>query len=313
MGYHLRIESDVLSSFITTRTCGSRLWFINNKRLEDSILGYTAKYANRYNVTLYAFAIVGNHTHGLAEFPEMNRASYMRDLNSSIARVVERYVKNYPGGRLWARRYSQEFPPEPADIEDYFFYTVLQPVQDGQAERISDYDGYNCFHDAVYGIKRTFKVVRWKEYHDAKRHNPHVTVSDYTETVTLQYERLPGYEELSQAEYAKVMHQKLEERRVRIVRERRARGQGFVSAEVRAKQKPGATPRSTKTSDRNTHRPRILSRNDETRAYFKDWYFAIQFAYQEASERYRKGDSSVQFPAGTYPPWRPPTEPALIH
>ena len=61
MGYHARIEKNNVASFLTTRSRNSALWFINNHKLEEAILGYTAKFAARYNVKFYALAIEGNH------------------------------------------------------------------------------------------------------------------------------------------------------------------------------------------------------------------------------------------------------------
>ncbi|NDC37789.1 MAG: hypothetical protein EBZ48_07020, partial [Proteobacteria bacterium] len=154
MGYHARIESTKLGSFQTTRTRRSELWFVNNPELERAILGYAAKYVERYGVKLYAFAIEGNHIQFPAVFPKGNRAHFMRDLNSSVARAVPRYQKKFPPGPLWARRYSAECLPAAQDIEEQFFYTVLQPVQDGLADSIYKYRGYNCFEDAITGKVR---------------------------------------------------------------------------------------------------------------------------------------------------------------
>lgn len=306
MSYHPRIESKELASFLTTRSRNSRLWFINNKPLEVTILSFAAKYARRYGVKLYALAIEGNHIQGPAHFPKGNRASFMRDFNSSIARTVCRHTPEYEGGRFWGRRYSSEFLPGKEDIEEWFFYTVLQPVKDGLVERISDYPGYNCFHDAIWGIKRKFKVVRWKEFNAARKRCESASIKDYTEIVTLEYERLPGYEHLTQREYAKLMLKKLEERRLAIVKERYAKKLGFAGQAALLQTPRGAPPRSTKRSSLNSHRPRVLSICNKRRAECKDWYFRIYFEYKEASKRYRSGERSAIFPDGTYRPHIPP-------
>lgn len=39
---------------------------MNNQRLERTILGYVAKFAERYSVKLYALSIEGNHIQGPA-------------------------------------------------------------------------------------------------------------------------------------------------------------------------------------------------------------------------------------------------------
>jgi hypothetical protein len=305
VGYHPRIESVDKASFLTTRTVESRLWFVNNPELDEAILGYAAKFAERYSVTLYALAIEGNHIQGPALFPNCNRADYMRDLNSCIARAVPRFTKEYFGGRLWARRYSSEFLPGDADIEEYFFYTVLQPVQDGLVEKISKYPGYNCFHDAIHGIKRRYKVVNWAAYNQARRNNKNVSIKDFTEYVELKYERLPGYEHLSQKEYAKLMLCKLEERRLTIVDERRKAGKGFLGTEALLNMPRGSLPKNTKQSHSTSHRPRVLSICPKRRAECKAWYFDIYFAYKAASLEFRKGNLRAKFPEGTYLPHAP--------
>ena len=232
----------------------------------------------------------------------------MRDWNSAIARAVPRLTPEYAGGRFWGRRYSSEFLPGMEDVEEYFFYTVLQPVKDGLVEKISEYPGYNCFHDAIWGIERRFKVVRWAEYNEAKRYSKDVKLSDYIEHVTLKYERLPGYENLSQKEYALLMMRRLEERRLRIVRERYAQGLGFKGRGRILKTNRGSNPVASKISNRNSHRPRILAICPQRRYQWKEWYFNIYFAYKEASTRYRAGHWEVEFPPGTYRPVVVPVE-----
>ncbi len=291
-----------MASFITSRTRLSELWFVNNPALDGAIMGHAAEIAQRYSVKLYALAIAGNHIHANALFPNANRADFMRDFNSSIHREVNRHVANFPGGSLFGRRFSSEFLPAGPDIEEYFFYTVLQAVQDGLVPRISEYPSYNCFHDAIWGIERKYTVIDWREYNAARKRNPQVHISNYTEVFTLRYERLPGYEKLSQAEYAHMMMQKLEARRRKIVADRVTSGLGFAGREEVLQTVPGSRPYKTKTSNINTHRPRVLSVCPIRRAETKAWYFEMYFKYKEASKRYRAGELDVEFPEGTYRP-----------
>lgn len=303
MSYHPRIECKKRWSFLTTRCRNSELWFVNNPKLESAILGYCAKYANNYQVKVYALAIEGNHIQSCIKFPSGNRGDFMRDFNSTVARSIIRHVPEFPGGRPFGRRYSVEFMPEEEDLEDRFFYTVLQPVQDGLVEKLSDYPWYNCFHDAVWGVERKYRVIKWAQYNAAKRSNPNASVRDYTETISFKYERLPGYENLSQPDYAKLMLQKLEERRIRIVNKHYAEGKTFLGREGLLRVMRGARPTNTKTSTINSHRPRILCICPKRRARARAWYFSIYFWYKDSSKLYRKGDTQVVFPPGTYKPY----------
>jgi hypothetical protein len=303
MSYHPRIERADMCSFLTTRTRSSRLWFINNKALDEAILGYAAKYQQRYNVKLYALAIEGNHIQIPALFPDCNRAHFMRDFNACVARAVPRHVATHEGGGLWARRYSAEFVPGDADIEEQFFYTVLQAVQDGLVDKISQYPGYNCFHDAIWGIKRKVTVVNWAAYNAARRWNVQVKVKDYVEEFYLSYERLPGYEKLSQKEYAMLMMEKLEAARLRVLETRKKEGHAEPAGpEALKRLKPGARPWKTKTSGRFTHRPRVLSISPKRYAETTEWYFETYKEYHRASAKFRAGDFTVAFPRGSYRP-----------
>ena len=81
MGYHPRIEATMVATFQATRTRCSELWFLNNRALEEPVLGYAAKYAARYSVKLYAMAIEGNHIqYGAAE-----------ELGNSCSVLIERF------------------------------------------------------------------------------------------------------------------------------------------------------------------------------------------------------------------------------
>ncbi len=302
MAYHPRIESPELVSFCTTRTRNSELWFINNHRLEQEMLANIAKYTNLHDVALYALAIEGNHHHELALFPRCNRFEYMRDINSSIARAVKRHCGQYPGGGLFARRYSNEFTPGAEDIEEYFFYTVLQPVKDGLIRHIKEYPGYNCFYDAVRGLSRKYKIVNWTEYNEQRRWNNSIRIEDFTYLVELKFQRLPGYEVLSQSEYEVLMTQKLEKRIQDIRLERSTKDKGFLGRDKLIKKQPGTLPYHTKRSLFGTKRPRILCVCPIRWAKCIAWYFNIYFAFKLASERYRQGEFEVEFPPGTFRP-----------
>lgn len=300
MSYHPRIECQDVASFQTTRARNSELWFINNRELEEAILGYAARYSTRYEVKLYALAIEGNHIQKVAHFPKANRAHFMRDFNSAVARSIPRFQSRFPGGAFWARRYSSEYLPGDADIEDRFFYTVLQPVNDGLVDDIADYPGYNCFEDAIRGRVRHCKVIKWKEYNDARRWDPSVSIEEFTEICTLKYERLPGYEKLSQLEYETMMRLKLHERMALALQRREYKSS--LGPQKLSMIEPGALPKRTKTSGPRDHRPRVLSKNSERRSKAEAWYFSTYFEYRRCSKRYREGDHSIEFPKGTYKP-----------
>lgn len=298
----LRIEDPRFSSFTTSRTQQSRLWFVNNRGLEERILGYGAKYQQKYQVTLYAFVFSGDHVHTASHFPGSNRACFFRDLNARTAEAVRALVPEYRGGSLFGRRYSAELMLSAEDIEDRFFYCALQPVKVGLAAHIRDYPGYNSFHDAINARVKKYKVIDWTGYRIARRLGLKPKVKDYTTQYELTFSRLPGYEHLSQEEYKELMLEKLEQRRLKLVQEWEEKGHVFPTKEALRRVRPGSYPRHTKTSQRHDYRPLFLSKFREIRAWCKEYFFSVATAYKQASERYRAGELNVTFPPYTYPP-----------
>ncbi|MCB0321666.1 MAG: hypothetical protein KDD60_12130 [Bdellovibrionales bacterium] len=303
MPYHPRIDCENLPNFTTTRSRNCELWFTCNYRLEQSILGHLAQLQDRYEITLYAFAMEGSHKHEVARFPGGSRASFFRDFNSATTRAVQRFSSNFPGGSLWSRRYSNEFIIGDQEVENQFFYTVLQPVQDGLVKSIDEYPGYNCFYDAVYGIKRQYEVVNWTRYNSDRRWKRNIRIEEYTTSYVLEYARLPGYEELSQNEYADLMIAKLKARTKELVRDREKAGKKFMGKEKLLKVRPGTRAKSPKTSTRWSFRPRFHCGCSKTLRAMTNWYFSMLNKFSEASYRYRiEGLSESKFPPGMFKP-----------
>ena len=149
-------------------------------------------------------------------------------------------------------------------------------------------------------IRRKCRVIRWKQYNEARRWSKKVSIKDFTEVCELRYERLPGYEDLTQAQYAALMRAKLRERTEMALEARKSSRP--LGREALSRIKPGTRPHQTKTSTFFDHRPRILSQDPVRRHRGKAWYFDIYFDYQDCSRQYRKGKTDVVFPEGTYKP-----------
>lgn len=304
MAQPLSIENEAHISFITTRTAGSRLWFLHNKFLEERILGCLAKYQNIYKVTIYAFILMGNHYHLIAKFPEKNRALFMRDFNSMVARLVGRYVQTHGRRSLWARRYAHQVLLNPEDVHHWFFYTALNPVSSGIVPHIKSYTAYNSFFDAATQNSRIYKWIDWSKFISKKSYNTNVVEDDFSTPYTLTYSKLPGYEETSINEYQKLLNNEVALREQRIREEREIKKQGFLGTARLHAQKLGTCPKETKTSGRYSIRPLALSLCQESRRLFLEGYFALKAMFTDASYRFRNGDFSITFPQGTYPPPR---------
>ena len=298
----LRIESGDFASFITSRTVNSRLWFVNNQRIERLCLTNLARYGEKYGAELYAFVLMGNHHHQVARFPNRNRSSFYRDFNARLAEGVRNFVEEFEGGPLFERRFSEQALPLADDIEEQFFYSALQGVAEGLCEHPDDYPGYNSFHDAINGVRRVLYYTDWARYRSRKRFNKKLQPEDFTTEHILEFKRLPGYEHLTQRQYKKLMLKKREERRLKLIEERKADGLGFVPRAKLLEVTPGTKPKTTKKSTRESKRPLVLTKCPEARKLFLEWYFSIYEAYKAAVKLYREGHLDAKFPPGTYRP-----------
>ncbi len=302
MGRDLSFEDPSQIFFATIRTNRSRLWFVNNFALQMSILAYLARYQERYAVQIFAFVIMGNHYHLLARFPRGNKAAFFRDLNGMISKLTASKVRQFDGGKLWGGRIRCQVVPNPADVVDKFFYIALNPVAAGIVQKLSDYTLYNSFADAAYQRRKTFRVVDWPTYNSRKRFDPNTSKSDCTTVHTLTFSKLPKFEHLSRKDYADRLNHELEARRKVVVDGRLKGGKKFASREAIRAIEPGSLPHSTKTSQRHTPRPLVLTSCPETKRIFLDWYFTLRAAYITASRKLRSGQLTVTFPPGTYRP-----------
>ena len=302
MGQEIRIEDFKRLSHISTRTIASELWYINNKVLEEQILTYLARYQEKYTVVLYGFALMGNHYHLLANFPNANRARFMQSLNAIIARLVDWHVKSFKRGKLHGKRYAEQKVADDGHALTKLIYLALQPMNSGLARTHREFEQYNSFSDAARGFERSFKYFDREAYRKAKRKDPKARPEQFKLVYKLKYSKLPGYEHLSQKEYGEKLRRVFEAERIKVVLEREKSGKGFVGRERLRATRVGSRPKNTKNSN---YAVAALANTRQKREEEKTYYFDIRYRYRMASEIYRKDPSAkVQFPTGTYPPPR---------
>lgn len=302
MGSPLRFEDPNLVFFITTRTMMSRLWFVNNRGVEEKILAFLARYQELYQVILYAFVLMGNHYHLIARFPEGNKSAFMRAFNAIIAKIIASEVPQFPGGKLWGRRYADQVLPRDEDIEHWFLYAALNPVTSGICSDTTDYKGYNSFADSIINRTRKFQIFeRWK-FNETKRFQSQVDPEKFLHEHTLKFTKLPGNEGLTEEQYRSKLLMKLKCRRERVLELQQLSKPTLPKIRKQQRVVVGSVPRKTKTGGRFSPRPLVLTLCAKTRSKFLRRYFDLVARYRIASEALRDGRAGIEFPVGTYHP-----------
>ena len=298
----IRHEDPKLIWFITAKTANDRLWFVNNKLLEEKILAWLAKFATTYNVQLFSFKLMGNHYHLVARFPRANRGGFMKAFNSQLARLVKAFVPKFEGGQLIKPKYYAAPLLSDEDVLHWSLYVWLNAVSTGLVANIREDNCYNSFADCAQERKRDFELVNWGEYRQRKRSNRKVKAKEFTETYTLSYLRLPGMEKLSHGGYCRALEKALAKRREEYLEERREARLGFAGREYLRSIVAGSKPKNPKTSNSDTHKPLVLTLDAEAREQYIKEYFELVDAYYSAANRYARGERHVRFPKNTYLP-----------
>ena len=304
MSQQLSYELPNTAFFITIRTLGSRLWLVNNKKLEEVLLGYLAKYQEMYEIKVYGFIIMGNHLHLLLGFPLGNKAQFMRAFAAIAAKAVIWNVPAHGVQKVWARRYASQAVLDEEALNERFAYLANNPISSGLCASLGEYNGYNSFSDQAAGINRAYKVVDFKAYHDKQRWSKDVNINDYTHEYRLTYSRLPGQEHLGDEDYGKWLREQVKLAGDFARTKRLEAGKGFGNRMLLKRSRPGQRPKHTKVSGRHSFRPIVFCSCKKRREEFIAWYFDLVRQFKAASERYLSGENDVEFPPGTYPPSR---------
>ena len=289
--------------FVTRKTLGSKMWWVNNPKLHEEMFDFLAKYAEIYDVEVLSFKILGNHYHLVCKFRHFNSIDFFRDFHSKLQSLTKEHVVKFPGGRLLdhRRRNALELPNR-EDILDKVLYCWLNPVSSGIVENPEDYNGLCVHSDAFKGTTLKREIVNWTEYYKKIRNGAKVDVSEVTETYELTFARIPGMEDLSAEEYEQKMKKLFEERRQLEIKKRKEAGKGFLGKYKQRSIKPGAVPKNIKRRSPGEPAPICLTLCDETRAQKREEFLQVVDAYKKASAAYRNGDFTVEFPIGTCRP-----------
>jgi hypothetical protein len=118
------------------------------------------------------------------------------------------------------------------------------------------------------------------------------------EEVTLEPERLRGYEHLSETEWREAILQAVLTIESQARSERAASGRGVMGRKRVLAVSPTDSPKTVEP--RRTLRPHVACRNRDQRIRELVALRAFRLAHRAALTRFRAGERGVEFPYGTY-------------
>ena len=103
--------------------------------------------------------------------------------------------------------------------------------------------------------------------------NPNVSKKDFTDIYELSYKRLPGYEELGHKEYVNLMHDKLEKRRVELIKKHQEKNKSFLGREALREVVPGTLPFKDEEGRSPSFSAKSLSGGQAANPGLVFWYY----------------------------------------
>ncbi len=301
----LRVDyEEGVGSFVTRRCRNSQLVYANNKQLEARVLGSLGKYLEKYDTEIYALCLFGSHDHSLISLLPGTKSNFFRDFGARTAEAIKKFVPGFGGGSVFDKRTSEQaVPPEANGHLESVMYTVLQPIAAGLCKNLSDYPGFNCFHYLVTGKPLEVEFFNGSAYRKARYNKGRkVDPSRYIERYTINFARIPGYEQMPQKEYAAFLCGEFEKRRTAIIEAYDKKGYKWPHPDSLKRTKCTECAKNPKKSKRGSFRPLVICKCPVRKEDFLTWYFTKAVRYRAASKKYLAGDRDAVFPSGTNKP-----------
>jgi hypothetical protein len=235
----------------------------------------------------------------LSDSPEhiQNLVRFDQLFNSLLARELNRHLGR-EGALFSTRNRSQECVDDPS-LEQQLLYAVTNVVKDGLVDRVAHWKGVSSYRQLATGRKDRYWFINWTRWWGAGGPLSKRSPEEFVEWVEVELSPLPSWAgmkpEARQAMFRRLVRQLEQDYRV----EREREGRRVSGPRKLARVDPRSRPREQKPRTRQPHCHASTARG--RRLYDQDWREFLK-EYYSASARYRGGEWTVEFPAGSFRP-----------
>lgn len=275
-------------TYLISRRCTQRQFQLRPDPVMNQIYLYClAEAAERYCITLHAAMQMGNHHHLVLRDNEGNLPEFLCHMHAMMAKATNAYRGRWEN--LWATEQANAvYLVEDEDQFAKLIYVLANPVIDQLVERATDWPGFSSLTQTLSGLPKT--VTRPRGYFRRNGKMP--------ATATLRFERLAGFEELSDDDWRQKVLTAIAEEEEQARQARKESGRSVVGRKAILRSEPTSSPNTIEP--RRNLRPQLACRNTKRRIEELKKLIAFRAARARCLRRMRSGERNVAFPYGTY-------------
>jgi REP element-mobilizing transposase RayT len=276
------------STYLVTRRCTQRQFWLKPTRLTSQIVAYCVAYAAaRTQIQLHAVCVLSNHWHAVLTDPHTRLPEFLHWVHRHIAACVNASYGRWEN--LWASDPASAVRlADDADVLDKIAYCLANPVAAGLVARGEDWPGLRSRPRHVAGHRMTVR-------------RPPVYFRDdggLPDTVELELVPPPAWRAHPATEIVRTVEAAVEDKEARARRELDAESRAFLGVKAVLRQQPSDRPPTCEP--RRGLSPRIAAANKWLRIEALRRLKDFLRAYRDAFRAWQMGLRTVLFPAGTY-------------
>jgi len=286
----MSIPREVLpgQTYMITRRCTQRQFLMRpDKETNNAFIYCLGEAAARFGIEVLFTVAMSNHHHTGIYDPAGNYPAFLEHFHKLFAKC-----QNSLRGR-WENFWSSEQTSvvrlvDPHDAIEKMVYALTNPVKDGLVERAHHWPGVSSLAAILHG--KSFTGSRPKHFFRDEGVMP--------DTVVLAFVRPRGFEQMTAADFARLVIDRIRQFEEHTVAQRRREGTVVLGRRSVLRQAWRGRPRDREP--RRALNPRVAARSKWSRIEALLRNRAFRDAYLAARALFVDGMRDALFPAGTY-------------
>jgi len=275
------------SSYLITRRCSERRFFLRPDAFITQALVYCLAFAaQRFGIMVHCAVAMSNHWHLVVTDPNGTICKFITFAHAMVAKCVNVFRGRWEG--MWSSQRCSVVRLETSeDVLDKILYCLFNPVDAELVRTGAAWPGMwlgPARFDGVVTATRPGKFFR--------------STGRTPERLRLEITKPPGFEHLSDEQFAVLVEQRLKEMEDEKAAEMRACGRRYLGPAGVLRQNWRSAPKNP--APRRTLDPHIAARDPDVRVQALSRLRQFWADHRAAYNAWRRGRRRTRFPAGTY-------------